>query len=55
MLSDSDHVVHDSWEILKYLEEKYPDRRSLFGPSGLSITINLDDAFMILVLDFCMS
>ena len=31
MLVDGDHVVHESFEIAKYLEKAYPDAPSLFG------------------------
>jgi glutathione S-transferase len=31
VLLDGEREVHDSWKIAEYLEEKYPDRPSLFG------------------------
>ncbi len=31
LLRDGDTTVADSWRIAVYLEERYPDRRSLFG------------------------
>jgi glutathione S-transferase len=34
ILLDGDRVIHDSWNIARYLEEKFPDRPSLFGTSG---------------------
>ncbi len=34
VLVDGDEVIHDSWSIALYLEERYPDRPSLFGGEG---------------------
>ncbi|MFL6839573.1 MAG: glutathione S-transferase N-terminal domain-containing protein, partial [Bradyrhizobium sp.] len=34
VLLDHDTAVVDSWVIANYLEDKYPDRRSLFGGEG---------------------
>jgi glutathione S-transferase len=31
ILKDDDRVVPDSWKIAEYLEDRYPDRASLFG------------------------
>lgn len=31
VIEDGDSIVSDSWDIAVYLEEKYPDRPSLFG------------------------
>ena len=31
VIEDGDRVVHDSWAIAEYLEERYADRPSLFG------------------------
>lgn len=31
VLVDGEHVVHDSWRIATYLEDRFPERRSLFG------------------------
>ena len=31
VLSDGDHVVHDTWDIACYLEERFPGKPSLFG------------------------
>lgn len=31
VLVDGERVVHDSWNIAAYLEERFPDRPSLFG------------------------
>ena len=39
MLVDGETTVGDSWAIAVYLEERYPDRPSLFGgPGGLAPT-----------------
>lgn len=39
VLVDEGKWIHDSWEIAKYLEEKYPDRPSLFGgASGFALS-----------------
>jgi glutathione S-transferase len=34
IVTDGDRVVHDSWNIACYLEERFPDRPSLFQGSG---------------------
>lgn len=34
VLRDGDQVVVDSWRIAEYLEDRYPDRPSLFGGEG---------------------
>jgi glutathione S-transferase len=34
IITDGDHVVHDSWNIACYLEERFPDRPSLFDSEG---------------------
>jgi len=34
IISDGDRVIHDSWNIACYLEERFPDRPSLFAGSG---------------------
>ena len=34
IISDGDRVIHDSWNIARYLEERFPDRPSLFAGSG---------------------
>jgi glutathione S-transferase len=34
VLVDGDHVVADSWAIACWLEDRYPDRSSLFGGDG---------------------
>lgn len=34
-IEDGDHVVTDSWEIARYLEQAYPDRPSLFGGDAM--------------------
>jgi glutathione S-transferase len=31
IVQDGDRIVHDSWAIACYLEDRYPDRPSLFG------------------------
>ena len=31
VLSDGDHVVHETWDIACYLEERFPSNPSLFG------------------------
>ena len=31
VLSDGDHVVHETWDIACYLEERFPGNPSLFG------------------------
>jgi glutathione S-transferase len=33
IITDGDWVVHDSWNIACYLEDRFPDRPSLFGGS----------------------
>ena len=39
VLIDGDQVVFDSWTIANYLEDKYPDRPSLFrGDGGRAVT-----------------
>jgi glutathione S-transferase len=34
IITDGDRVIHDSWNIACYLEERFPDRPSLFDGSG---------------------
>ena len=34
IITDGDRVIHDSWNIACYLEERFPDRPSLFAGSG---------------------
>jgi glutathione S-transferase len=34
IVTDGDRVIHDSWNIACYLEDKFPDRPSLFAGSG---------------------
>ena len=35
IVTDGDRVIHDSWNIACYLEDRFPDRPSLFaGPGG---------------------
>lgn len=34
ILVDGDRVIHDSWNIARYLEERFPDRPSLFGAAA---------------------
>jgi glutathione S-transferase len=34
IITDGDRVIHDSWNITCYLEERFPDRPSLFAGSG---------------------
>jgi glutathione S-transferase len=44
VLVDGERVVHDSWAIATYLEERFPDRPSLFGNAagrGMARFINL--------------
>ncbi|MGI9523579.1 MAG: glutathione S-transferase N-terminal domain-containing protein [Hyphomicrobiaceae bacterium] len=31
VISDGDHVVHETWDIANYLENRFPDQPSLFG------------------------
>lgn len=39
ILIDGQTVVHDSWNIATYLEDRFPDRPSLFGsPAGRAVT-----------------
>lgn len=39
VIRDGDTVLHESFAIAKYLEEKYPDRPSLFdGDGGIALT-----------------
>jgi glutathione S-transferase len=39
VIDDGGHVVADSWAIAEYLEQRYPDRPSLFGgPAGHALT-----------------
>ena len=39
VLLDGEREIHDSWTIAEYLEERYPDRPSLFGgPSGMALS-----------------
>ena len=42
IVTDGDHVIHDSWNIACYLEERFPDRPSLFpgGDRGLARLVN---------------
>jgi len=43
IIKDGDTVVRDSWKIAEYLEDKYPDRASLFGGAigrGVTQTFN---------------
>jgi len=43
ILGDDDRVVHDSWNIACYLEDRFPDRPSLFGGEagrGLARLVN---------------
>jgi len=43
VIKDGDTVVRDSWRIAEYLEERYPDRPSLFGGAigrGVTHTFN---------------
>jgi glutathione S-transferase len=34
ILVDGDRVIHDTWTIARYLEDRFPDRPSLFGGAG---------------------
>jgi glutathione S-transferase len=34
IVTDGDQVIHDSWNIACYLEDRFPDLPSLFGGSG---------------------
>jgi glutathione S-transferase len=34
VVADGDRVIHDSWNIACYLEDRLPDRPSLFGGAG---------------------
>ena len=34
IVTDDDRVIHDSWNIACYLEDRFPDGPSLFGGSG---------------------
>jgi glutathione S-transferase len=34
IITDGDRVIHDSWNIACYLEERFPDRPSLFDGGG---------------------
>jgi glutathione S-transferase len=34
IVTDGDTVIHDSWNIACHLEDKFPDRPSLFGGAG---------------------
>src|SRR5260370_42492955 len=34
IVTDGDRVIHDSWNIACYLEDRFPDRPSLFAGSG---------------------
>lgn len=39
VIQDGDRTVYDSWTIAEYLDERYPDRPSLFGgPDGRAVT-----------------
>jgi glutathione S-transferase len=43
VIRDGERVVHDSWAIAEYLEDRYPDRPSLFGAAagrGMAQVIN---------------
>jgi len=43
ILRDGDRVIHDSWNIACYLEDRFPDRPSLFGGEagrGLARLVN---------------
>jgi glutathione S-transferase len=43
ILCDDDRVIHDSWNIACYLEDRFPDRPSLFGGEagrGLARLVN---------------
>jgi glutathione S-transferase len=43
ILQDGDRVIHDSWDIACYLEDRFPDRPSLFGGEagrGLARLVN---------------
>ena len=43
IIKDGETIVRDSWKIAEYLEEKYPDRPTLFGGAagkGLAYTFN---------------
>jgi glutathione S-transferase len=40
VLLDGEREVHDSWTIAEYLDEKYPDKPSLFGgPVGKALSL----------------
>jgi hypothetical protein len=44
VLSDGDHVVHETWHIACYLEERFPSKPSLFGGAigrGMAQHINV--------------
>ena len=44
VISDGDTVVHETWDIACYLEDRFPDRPSLFGGAagrGMARLINL--------------
>src|SRR5882757_11496741 len=44
VLSDGDHVVHETWDIACYLEERFPSNPSLFGGAigrGMARLINV--------------
>jgi glutathione S-transferase len=44
VIRDGDMVVRDSWAIAEYLEQRYPDRPSLFGgPSGQALARFVND------------
>src|SRR5258707_7910028 len=34
IVTDGERVIHDSWNIACYLEDRFPDRPSLFAGSG---------------------
>lgn len=38
IVTDGTRVVHNSWNIARYLEEKYPDRPTLFGDESARAT-----------------
>jgi glutathione S-transferase len=43
VIRDADTVIRDSWKIAEHLEDRYPDRPSLFGGSigrGVTLTFN---------------
>jgi glutathione S-transferase len=38
IIVDGSRIIHDSWNIARYLEEKYPDKPTLFGGDGAQAT-----------------